>query len=546
MSKMKSITISIRLLKKGKGIAEAFRSGHSMSIVPARSGTLYTEQAPPTPPTWLRFVEELASTQIDTLYNRSCSAAFFVEVQANPRTAPRTMAITFGGAHHSLDPTSFERNFGLKVALSSIANSDLRTLDVATLDSTTFQKRIQASRKSEIEGFGIDIERDLLRLASGVPRDPTFAKHLAGKDALTIHAAMGSDDIGEKCQIALTHYLSNTYKKDYPWVDYVAPVTDLALIEDLDKVAFKDLKNLIKGSASDIHLMLPDIINPEETYEISYFGAGLSPGKKQIFSEFEIGDYVEQIQNGKPDDLNNMSTLKTSHEVRIIVNGKGDKTRKQRLYDCFVIELERKGSMYTLFGGDWYQIEKAFYKDVEKSFIALVSKTPFRTSTTAKNERLFIGELDLDADLLNLDQVKLSPTGAGGANLEPCDFFSRDKRFIHLKDGHSSSSISHLWNQGLVSAAAFIRDQKFRKDLREEAIKRQKKFSKNGFELQLPNGRVTPVPSNYKVIFGVMRSRNKRSGNITLPFFSKVSLRTVADRIALMGYDVEVHLVEKL
>jgi uncharacterized protein (TIGR04141 family) len=542
----KSITISIRLLKKGKALAAAFREGHRMTNVPARNGTLYTEQAPPTPPTWLEFVEGLASNPIDTLYNRSCSAVFFVRVQPTSRVAERTMAITFGGAHHSLDPTSFERNFGLKVALNSIANSNLRTLDVATLDATTYQKRIQASRKSEIEGFGINIERDLLRLASGIPSDTSFAKTLAGKDALTIHALMEPSDIEKKCQKALVYYLSNSYKKDYPWVDYVAPVTDLALIKELDQAAFDELQQLINGSPSDIHLTLPDIVSPEETYEISYFGVGLNPGKKPVFSDFEITDYVEQIKNGKPGDLDSMATLKASHEVRVIVNGKGDRTKKQRLYDCFVIELEKKKSMYTLFGGEWYQIDKTFYDGVEKSFTALISKTPFRTSTTAKNERLFITELDSDPDLLNLDQVKISPTGAPGANLEPCDFFCRTKRFIHLKDGHSSSSISHLWNQGLVSAEAFIRDSKFRKDLREEAIKREKKSSKKNFELELPNGRVTPVPKDYKVVFGVMRSRNKRSKNITLPFFSKVSLRTVADRIALMGYDVEVHLVEKL
>jgi hypothetical protein len=43
-----------------------------------------------------------------------------------------------------------------------------------------------------------------------------------------------------------------------------------------------------------------------------------------------------------------------------------------------------------------------------------------------------------------------------------------------------------------------------------------------------------------------MRSRNKRSATLGLPFFSKMSLRAIAERIELMGYKVEVHLIEKI
>ena len=38
----------------------------------------------------------------------------------------------------------------------------------------------------------------------------------------------------------------------------------------------------------------------------------------------------------------------------------------------------------------------------------------------------------------------------------------------------------------------------------------------------------------------------RKSGIVSIPFFSKVSLRAIADRIQLMGFPVEVHLVEKV
>jgi uncharacterized protein (TIGR04141 family) len=89
-------------------------------------------------------------------------------------------------------------------------------------------------------------------------------------------------------------------------------------------------------------------------------------------------------------------------------------------------------------------------------------------------------------------------------------------------------------------------DEKFRKDMRLEVQSRQKKYKKAGFEKLLPDGRSKPVPSEFTVVYGVMRSRNKRSATLGLPFFSKISLRAIAVRIELMGYKVEVHLIEKI
>lgn len=171
----------------------------------------------------------------------------------------------------------------------------------------------------------------------------------------------------------------------------------------------------------------------------------------------------------------------------------GDKHQRRKVYDCFVLETAWKGSTYVLFGGEWFQVDKSFHAAIEKDFNKLVAAKPFCPSTKARNERDFIVELDKRKDLLNLDQVKIDPHGAKGAMIEPCDFFSQKKHFIHLKDGHSSAPISHLWNQATVSAESFVRDEKFRIDLRKAAIKRQaRKPKKVGFENLLPDGRVKP------------------------------------------------------
>jgi uncharacterized protein (TIGR04141 family) len=145
---------------------------------------------------------------------QSCGAVLFLSITSD-ETPPTTytMALTFGTAHHALDLDCFERGFGLRVVLNSVARSSLRNLDIATLDATTFLRRIQVSRDADLQGFGMDTHRDLLRLAAGSPRDMTFARTLAGRDALTLNTKTSRSDVVEKCKKALTLVSSFTQER---------------------------------------------------------------------------------------------------------------------------------------------------------------------------------------------------------------------------------------------------------------------------------------------------------------------------------------------
>lgn len=169
----------------------------------------------------------------------------------------------------------------------------------------------------------------------------------------------------------------------------------------------------MKGNASDLHIALPDILSPEEALEIGYYGIGLKSGTKQTYSQVSVEDYVAELHAGNIGEIADMDTLRASHEIRVVVDGEGDKKRKRKIYDCFVYEVEHDGSVYVLYAGDWYAVDKAFHQSVEDRFSAIVSQHPFVASTTQTNERNFIAELDSKAHLLNLDQVVAYRSGQG-------------------------------------------------------------------------------------------------------------------------------------
>jgi uncharacterized protein (TIGR04141 family) len=535
-----SVALSLRLLKVGTG-AEALKADHDLRLMDSSIGELWIGQSPASPPGWVDFLGQLAPLARAELRTQSCAAILFVETA---RPVKRLFALCFGQGHHSLDESAIERGFGLKVTLNQVSRDRLRTIDSATLDSTVMQRRTQASRNADLRAFEINTDRDLVRLAAGSPASNGFAKALTGRDALSVRAPVAPQGIIAYCERALEIYSETTYQRDFKFIDHIQPVGDPKLRNALDALVFDELKGLVGNGASDLHLAIPDVLAPEPDLEIGYFGHGLPSGRKAAFRELAIEDYVSELQRGSFSSISDMAAVRASHEICIVKDGQADREHRRKLYSCFVYEASHQNRTYVLFDGQWYLVDNVFHAEVEKAYLGLIAPA-FMTSTQAKNEREFIAELLANANLLCLDQTRSNPTGVKGANLEACDFLSTSRQMIHLKDGHGSSPLSHLWNQGLVSTESFVRDDGFRTAFRKAVRAREKQYGKSGFLALIPAGRSKPVPANFTIVYGVMRHPNARTKSLALPFFSKVALRAVAERLDLMGFKVELHLIKK-
>ena len=91
-----------------------------------------------------------------------------------------------------------------------------------------------------------------------------------------------------------------------------------------------------------------------------------------------------------------------------------------------------------------------------------------------------------------------------------------------------------------------MRDAGFRTAFRRAVTAREKQYSKSGFLTLIPDGRSKPVPTDFTIVYGVMRHPNARTKSLALPFFSKIALRAVAERLDLMGFKIELHLIAKV
>lgn len=541
MKTSKMRTLTIRLLRSGwapqSAFADRFAPGGSNELRAGQwndleGASFYVGQIYSNPPSWIAFLQQGGASIPGDLFAGGAGAVIFLPVKG------RVMAICFGHIHLALNEDAFERQFGLKVTLNSVPRNQLRTLDLATPDAVTFQKRVQASKDSDLQGFGVDMLRDLARVAGGTPSDVSFARFVAGKDSLSITSEFDAAVLPKKCEIILDVYTQTTYRTEFAWVDNMRVVIEKSLIAKLDSALSKAIQDLRDGKNSDLHMAPPEVVNYTEGAELHYNGFG-SHGT--VFYSLSIGDYVAELN--RCEFSGGIADIKDKHHIRAKGDGSEVFSERWRVYDCFVFEASTDTpadqQFFVLFAGSWYQVERGFKSRIE-AFYASIPRVKIIGSTSCRNEAELIKDLDVNRpDLLMLDQVKINPAGVRYANLEPCDFLSNKKHFIHLKDGHSSGPISHLWSQGVVSVEAFLTDAEFRKKLRSEVQSR-----KRGFEKLLPKSTEKVLRDDYFVVFGIMR-KPFADGSIGLPFFSKVSLQAAAERIAQFGIALAIELIEK-
>lgn len=545
MSREKRKQFNIRLLRKNRKPEESFGPSFQLGMPRAMARVewegsgeteLYMGQVYSNPPDWVRFLESrIAGTPPDGLFTGGAGAVLFVPIRG------RFLAVCFGHAHITLSLDAFERQFGLIVTLNSVPRDQIRSLDTATPDAVTVQRRVQASRDSDLQAFGVNIYRDLARTAAGTPKDKNFAIFVAGKDALKIVTTDKVEEIDKLCKRVLDMYEEETYRNDFSWIDRMKIVEEKSVLDDLNGKIADALNDLRNGGHADIHMSPPEIVDYMEGNKLHYNGFG---SRGENFESLSIEDYVAELDRCGFEG--GIKEIREKHRVRAKKDGQTKFTEKWKVYDCFVFETEltKKAitTHYVLFAGNWYKVEDDYKKEVEE-FYENIEKVNIVGPTGCVNETSLINDLHKNrVDLLKLDKVKINPAGVQYGNLEPCDFFSKNREFIHLKDGHSSGPISHLWFQGVVSAEAFISDRQFRVKLRKVVKTRSK--GRFAFEKLLPLASKKPNRDNYKVVYGIMR-KPYVDGTIGIPFFSKVSLQATARRLEELNISVAVELIKK-
>jgi uncharacterized protein (TIGR04141 family) len=471
-------------------------------------------------PAWTQYLAPYIrrATGLDSLFNSSTGALLLIEA------AGRRFAVSFGQGRHLLALDSYEHDFGLKVVLNVVDADRLKSVDARTVDDLTIHTRRDVSRESSLDAFGLDVSRDLVRAVTGQPRDPTLAHRLTGSEALAVQTRAQVPEIPALCGRLLEAYGSDEYKERFAWIDHLRKVRDRSLIESLDDLLLGDLR---ERQLDDLHLAPPQTI---DWAHLAGFKFSTQRSEAELDTDPRISVYLNTLR-----DPENLDLARLKRERVEAIGAEGDTVLEQwSVYRCLVYERELDSKLYALTGGDWYGIDASFAEQTI-SFVKGLPDLDLDMPDTAigTNEDDYnrgaadaTGALCLDRQLVRLP---------GRDPIELCDLLTTDRQLVHVKKRGGSSTLSHLFAQGLVSAE-LLGDDEFR-----TAALAVVHGLDSSFDAVIPTDR--PQRDEYEVGYVVISRSTSRDSPLTLPFFSLVNLASTARRLLALGFRVGVKKV---
>ncbi len=331
-------------------------------------------------------------------------------------------------------------------------------------------------------------------------------------------------------------YQSDAYKANFEFVDNIRGVRGAAEIQALED---KLLKALNDRDFTKMYLAPPEMLSSQTFPEFRYPGEGKNDDPHVDLDLEECLASMAARDGVEPKDLKLTLEQTKANKIRVWLPEHESDVEKWRLYDCVAFEVEEQDALYVLSAGDWFRVEKTYAAYIKKKLQRHVKKDVLPDAVPDEAEAVYnariaplIGAALLDRKILKAEEAK---TG-----IESCDLLLKDGQFVHVKRKTRSSTLSHLFAQGLVSAEVFLRDEKYRSDLRDAVQALLPALVK-----VLPPVVGRPPAQNFGIVYAVI-SKTKSGIAKDLPFFSQVNFVRTADRLVALGFPVTLtHVPEK-
>jgi uncharacterized protein (TIGR04141 family) len=509
--------LTFLLLKEGVSGLEALRhdrelSAHVVPTIEDHTETLFINAPPPHRPRWQSYLDRHVTDRLGDLYAAGASAVLFVALEN------RVLALTFGGGRHLIDADVVEEDFGLKVVLNSVDPEKLRSVDAKNLNETTMHTRLDVSRESSFSTFGLDVTQDLVRAVTGTPRDESLAHRLTGSDALGVTTRAQVPDLPDLVKRLLDSFNDTAYRGNFEFVDYLRPEGKPARVAELNQQLVEALNS---QDLESIHLAAPE---PLDWMDLLGFRFTTADADDDIDADPRITRYLETTSGPL-----SLEQLKSDRLVALRASD-GQVLDHWSVHKSIVFELESDSEMFVLSGGRWFRVNRNFKERILNEVSDLTHFQGLPTADVGTTEDAYNQKA---ADALGAACMdKKFVFDASPDKMEICDLLTPTGAMIHVKHRGASSTLSHLFAQGVNSAERLLGDAEFRRQARQVVSAVNGDFADVITEER-------PDPSRREVVFAVI-TRSSRDTPLTLPFFSVLSLRNAVRRLRALGCPVSV------
>ncbi|PVX26311.1 MAG: hypothetical protein CW691_01820 [Candidatus Bathyarchaeum sp.] len=512
----------------------------SFDLIPSIpfQGQFFLQKSDPKKPSWFDFLDDGINDLIVPEIQR-INAVLFVKVKYHD---DQIFAITFGQGRYLLRPDCIMKNYGLRVALNVIYDQSdgqstferIKGIDAKTVAENTMRTRRQSDRRATFETFGVDIQRDLLRAVTGIPiSSGIWGTRISGSDSISINPVTSFDNLGDICKNVAQAYNDDAYQQNFEWIDNLHAVTDPQILKELNEV----LIEAIKTGSMDVAITVPEIVDWED---ISNFYFEFDSAN--TFTDPEDVNLHDALESSKK--LENL-TIKHLRQMHLEVLYSDDEVARWPLLRCLTGELKLGGNDYILSEGHFFEIRKEFLDDLDKFISKLPATTyPLPSSQGDVPEGEYNEVAAQSSDSYLLFDKKTVRISSHTSPIEICDVLTDDGCFIHVKRKLSSSSLSHLFAQGWVSADLFHMSQEYRTDTLTKIREQEQEQYDSTVDRFSKYYSTMNTPGDYEVSYAIVAKWNGRNLVQALPFFSKVNLRRHVDDLKRMGYKYSMACVD--
>ena len=261
-----------------------------------------------------------------------------------------------------------------------------------------------------------------------------------------------------------------------------------------------------------------------------FFLTGTGNREREFSIEIDSNAYFSKIGGKNESSSTFISSLKRNKLV-----AKYRDTDEERivgsLYSSLIFEIDYNREKYILCYGSWYKINKKFFNTIKTEINNIVdtmlpivllasngqSEGDFNKAFSASHPDYYI----LDKEMYHGDSY-------GRSSVEVADIVTKDKKLIHVKKGGSSSKLSHLFSQGVVSATILAQDIKM------------KEFINKKCGCKILN--LSETNNEFEIVFAILDKRvtGKVKNSDILPFFSMVNLFNAIQQLKSMGFKYSI------
>lgn len=475
---IKTVSLNIMLLKAECNLnnREVYIDNYSENNI-IRGGSnsddyfLYKSGHSGNKPNWVNeFDEKIWNDEIKDEFSNTASEGLSVIKKITHNHRDYLFAINFGQGRHNIIKDKIEDTFGIYTAIALIEQgASIRRAGTRNISSNPKNTEFQNAQELSRDAFNAELEdNDIIRHLSAVADSSTISSVIGKYGPLNIRMRF------KETEIPCWNYLDDRLK------DLINLFENIQNNSDVVNKFFKGLRPLPSQKQNELNNILTDKINDNNSKfflfepEIDYDSTLISKIIYKLKSDPRTAHHEDEklsldyYLNLKE----NIDELDFINDRIILINEDGQKYKEWSIIKCLYGEMKIDNQVYILSNSIWYGLSKDKYERVNENINSIIDNIQVdeivKTNTTNKileakildkkhidKERIFNKEFCNQISGELFDQISKQIT-IDDDKMEICDIFDpNNKEFIHTKIGTKAATLSHLFNQGYVSARAY-------------------------------------------------------------------------------------------